>query len=106
MPADRLSSSILVNRGLDHGLPVLPPTPAALDAMITGSGLEKDQVLGLIPPVNGIASVEKIAANAVMAGCLPDYFPLVVAAIRGVLQSGFNLDGVQTTTGNIAPLVI
>src|SRR5262249_30922318 len=65
-----------------------------------------DELLGIIPPVNGIATVERIAANAVMAGCLPDYFPLVVAAVRGVLQPGFNLDGVQTTTGNVAPMVI
>ncbi len=107
VPADpALMFQYFVNRGWTDGLPVLPPTPAALDAMIAGSGMEKDQTLGVIPPVNGIASVEKIAANAVMAGCLPDYFPLVVAAVKGVLQSGFNLDGVQTTTGNIAPLVI
>jgi hypothetical protein len=56
--------------------------------------------------LNGIATVEKIAANAVMAGCLPEYFPLVIAATKGMLQSGFNLDGVQTTTGNVAPLAI
>ena len=56
--------------------------------------------------VNGIATVERVAANAVMAGCLPDYFPLVLAAVQGVLQPRFNLDGVQTTTGNVAPLVI
>ena len=63
-------------------------------------------LLGVIPPLNGIATVERVAANAVMAGCLPDYFPLVLAAVQGVLQPGFNLDGVQTTTGNVAPLVI
>jgi hypothetical protein len=107
VPADpALMFQYFVNRGWSDGLPVLPPTPAALEAMIAGGALKKDEVLGVIPPVNGIATVEKIAANAVMAGCLPDYFPLVVAAVKGVLQPGFNLDGVQTTTGNIAPLVI
>ena len=44
--------------------------------MIAGTGLNKDDILGVIPPVNGIATVERVAANAVMAGCLPDYFPV------------------------------
>ena len=95
-----------INRDWSDGLPMLPPTQSAIDAMIADSGLEKDDLLGVIPPLNGIATVERVAANAVMAGCLPEYFPLVVAAVKGVLQPGFNLDGVQTTTGNVAPLVI
>ena len=95
-----------INRGWSDGLPMLAPTQPAIDAMISASGLEKEEVLGVIPPLNGMATVERVAANAVMAGCLPDYFPLVAAALRGVLQPGFNLDGVQTTTGNVAPLVI
>ena len=56
---------------------MLPPTEAAIDAMIAGSDLKKDELLGVIPPLNGIATVERVAANVVMAGCLPDYFPLV-----------------------------
>ena len=95
-----------INRGWSDGLPVLPPTQAAIDAMAAGSGLTKNDILGVIPPLNGIATVERVAANAVMAGCLPDYFPLVVAAVQGVLRPGFNIDGVQTTTGNVAPMVI
>ncbi|HSE86164.1 MAG TPA: hypothetical protein VLJ79_08100 [Candidatus Binatia bacterium] len=95
-----------INRGWSDGLPMLPPTEAAIDAMIAGSDLKKGELLGVIPPLNGIATVERVAANAVMAGCLPDYFPLLVASVKGVLQPGFNLDGVQTTTGNVAPLVI
>jgi hypothetical protein len=107
VPADSgLMFQYFVNRGWSDGLPMLPPTQAAIDAMIYGSGREKEDVLGVIPPLNGIATVERIAANAVMAGCLPDYFPLVLAAVQGVLQPGFNIDGVQTTTGNVAPLVI
>ena len=107
VPADPgLMFQYFVNRGWSDGLPMLPPTRAAIAEMIAVSGLEKEQVLGVIPPLNGIATMEKVAANAVMAGCLPDYFPLVVAAVKGVLQPGFNLDGVQTTTGNVAPLVI
>ena len=107
VPADPgLMFQYFINRGWSDGLPMLPPTQPAIDAMISASGLEKEEVLGVIPPLNGMATVERVAANAVMAGCLPDYFPLVAAALQGVLQPGFNLDGVQTTTGNVAPLVI
>ena len=107
VPSDpSLMFQYFINRGWSDGLPMLPPTQAAIDAMIAGSGLNKDDILGVIPPLNGIATVERVAANAVMAGCLPDYFPLVLAAVQGVLQPRFNLDGVQTTTGNVAPLVI
>jgi hypothetical protein len=105
VPADpALMFQYFINRGWSDGLPTLAPTRPAVDAMV--GGFERDSVLGVVPPLNGIATVEKIAANAVMAGCLPEYFPLLVAAVRGVLQPGFNLDGVQTTTGNVAPLII
>jgi hypothetical protein len=98
--------SEVVARGWSDGLPVLPPTRQAVELMFQTIGLNADHVLGVIPPLNGIATIEKIAANAVMAGCLPEYFPLVIAAVKGMLQPGFNLDGVQTTTGNVAPVVI
>jgi hypothetical protein len=107
VPADpSLMFQYFINRGWSDGLPMLPPTEAAIDEMITSSGFAKDDGLGVIPPLNGIATMERIAANTVMAGCLPEHFPVVVAAVKGVLQPRFNLDGVQTTTGNIAPLVI
>ena len=93
-------------RGWTDGLPVLPPTPSAVERMIAAGGQNRDSVLGVVPPLKGVATIEKIAANAVMAGCLPEYFPLVIAATKGVLQAGFNLDGVQTTTGNVAPVII
>ena len=107
VPSDpSLMFQYFINRGWSDGLPMLPPTEAANDAMIAASDLKKDELLGVIPPLNGTATAERVAANAVMAGCLPDYFPLVLAAVQGVLQPGFNLDGVQTTTGNVAPLII
>ncbi len=95
-----------ISHGWTDGLPVLPPTPSAVDDMMRAGALDKDQIIGIIPPLNGIATAEKISANAVMAGCLPEYLPLVIAAMKGMLQGGYNLDGVQTTTGNVAPLVI
>jgi hypothetical protein len=96
----------LVQRGWSDGLPVLPPTRAAVDEMIAVAGMDKQVALGVIPPLNGVATIEKIAANAVMAGCLPAYFAIVIAAVKGVLKRGFNLDGVQTTTGNVAPVIV
>jgi len=93
-------------RGWTDGLPVNPPTPAAVDKMVAASGLDKHFALGTMAPLNGVVTVEKVAVNAVMAGCLPEYFPLVLAATKAVLAPGFNLDGVQTTTGNVAPVVI
>ncbi len=96
----------LSNNGWTDGLPVLAPTPEAVGEMIRANGLDKNERLGIVPPLNGIASIEKIAANAVMAGCLPEYLPIVVGAVKGLLQPGFNLNGVQTTTGNVAPLII
>ena len=98
--------SFFFDRGWTDGLPVLPPTLAAVQKMVAAGGKKADAVLGVIPPLNGVATVEKIAANAVMAGCLPDYFPLVLAAVRAMTRPGYNLDGLQTTTGNIAPLAI
>jgi hypothetical protein len=96
----------LSKNGWTDGLPVLPPTREAVAEMVKASGLDKNERLGIVPPLNGIATIEKIAANAVMAGCLPEYLPIIIAAVKGLLQSGFNLNGVQTTTGNVAPLVI
>jgi hypothetical protein len=84
----------------------LAPTRAAVERMIAACKQQPNDVIGVIPPLNGQAAIEKIAANAVLAGCLPEYFPLVLAALRAMLQPGFNLDGVQTTTGNVAPLAI
>lgn len=93
-------------RGWTDGLPVLPPTTGAVQGMIAGACQPAENIIGIIPPLNGVATVEKIAANAVMAGCLSEYFPVVLTAVRGLVQPGFNLDGVQTTTGNVAPLTI
>ena len=70
-------------RGWTDGLPVLPPTLAAVAKMLAAGAQRADSILGVIPPLNGVATAEKVAANAVLAGCLPEYFPLVLAAVRG-----------------------
>ena len=90
--------------GWSDGLPVVPPTPALVDKMI--GDRDPALVLGAVPPAKGVASVEKVAANAVMAGCLPDYFPVVEAILRALLDPVFNLAGVQATTHLASPIAV
>jgi hypothetical protein len=107
IPADAAALfHFFYEQGWTDGLPVLAPEVDAVERMIAAGGAQRDASLGKLPPLNGLATVEKIAANAVMAGCLPEYFPLVLAATRGLVAPGFNLDGVQTTTGNVAPVTV
>ena len=90
------------------GLPFVPPTVERVGAMLAGAGpsAEPGESLGLMPPLWRECTLEKLAVNAVMAGCEPAYFPVVVAAVRGMLDPAFNLYGVQATTHPVAPLVV
>jgi hypothetical protein len=87
-------------------LPIVPPTLGRLDEMIDHGALDRHAVLGEVEPLGGVASVEKIAANAVMAGCQPEHFPVVLAAVQAMLDPVFNMRGVQTTDENVTPLLI
>ena len=93
-------------RGWTDGLPIVPPTEAAVAAMLRGTDREPDEVVGVLPPRQGEATVERIAINAVMAGCRPEYLPVVITAVEAVADPDFNLDGVQATTHPVAPLII
>lgn len=93
-------------RGWTDGLPVVPPTLDRLDEMLAAGPLERHAVLGEVEPLRGVATAEKVAANAVMAGCEPAHFPVVVAAVQAILDPAFNLRGVQTTDENVAPLLV
>jgi hypothetical protein len=93
--------------GWTDGLPIIPPTPERVDKMLTGMAWRSpDEVIGLIPPAMGLATLRTIATNAVMAGCIPAYLPVVVAAIEAVLEKQYGLAHRQTTTHAGAPLVI
>lgn len=96
----------LDERGLGDGLPVVPATEDAVDRHIAASGLDPSVVIGSIPPTWGEATVEKIAINAVMAGCLPQYLPVIITAVQAMLEEQFNLFGLQATTHPAAPLVL
>jgi hypothetical protein len=86
------------------GLPIVPPTETRVRAML--GGRDGTRSLGAMPPLWRQATLEKLAVNAVMAGCEPEYFPIIVAAVEAMLDATFNLYGVQATTHPVAPLVV
>ena len=87
-------------------LPVIPPTVDRVARMLAATSLPPDEVVALIPPNYGAATVEKIAANAVMAGCKPEMMRVLIPLVRAVCDERFNIHGVQATTHFAAPLVI
>jgi hypothetical protein len=91
-------------RGWTDGLPVIPPSRARVAAMI--GARPWDDVVAVLPPAGGIATRQRIAANAVMAGCDPAYLPVVEAAVRAVADPRFNLDRVATTASSQTPMVL
>src|SRR5215471_453446 len=97
----------LVNqRGWGDGLPVVPPTASRVAAMLAFCDRAADEPVAKVAPRYGEATPLRLAANAVMAGCRPEYFPLYLLAIEAMCEESFNLYGVQATTHPCAPLVI
>lgn len=96
----------LISRRWSDGLPVIPPTRDAVDRMLEGTDLERRAVVGRVEPSGAEATVEIVAVNAVMAGCLPMYMPLLVASVQAITDVRFNLHGVQSTAGMVSPLLI
>ena len=97
---------LFYEKGWTDGLPVIPPTEEKVEAMLRAVERDPGEVVGLVAPRFGKATLEKIAVNAVMAGCLPAYFPVVVAAVEAATDEAFNLNGIQATTHVSAPLLI
>ena len=97
---------LLHQSGCTDGLPVVIPTRDRVDRLVLASGLDSDVDLGAMGPGGGAATVEKLAINAVMAGCLPDQMAVVLAAVRAILQPAFDLGEMQSTTHSTAPLMI
>lgn len=93
-------------RGVTDGLPVVPPSRARVDAMLAATRRPRGELVGEVPPNFGRATVEKLAVNAVMAGCRPQYFPVVLAAVEAACDSVFNLHGQSGTTNAASPLLI
>lgn len=93
-------------RGWTDGLPVVPPTTGRVSALITAVERNPNELLAEVAPLGGLGTVEKVAANAVMAGCGPLQFPFVIAAVEAITDPGFGLVGVQTTDENVTPLLV
>ena len=91
---------------MTDGLPVVIPTGERVSRMVLASGQDADMSLGVMGPAGGVATVEKVAVAAVMAGCLPDYLPVVLAAVKAVIADEFDLAQMQSTTHCTAPLII
>jgi len=93
-------------RGVTDGLPVVPPTRERVERMLGATGRPRDGLVAEVPPNYGRATVEKLAVNAVMAGCRPDYFPVVLAVVEAACDPAFNLHGQSGTTNAASPLII
>jgi hypothetical protein len=93
-------------RGWTDGLPVVPPTRERVLRMLMGTTRAPDEVLGMVPPDLAPCTVEKVAINAVMAGCKPEYLPLVLAAVEAALIDEFGMHGILCTTMFAGPVII
>jgi hypothetical protein len=96
----------LHEHGCTDGLPVVIPTPERVARMVLAGGLDADHLIGTIGPMTGAATVERVATSAVMAGCLPDHFPVVLAVVRALCRPELDTGEWQSTTHAISPLIV
>lgn len=99
-------AEFMFDQGFSDGLPLVPPTPERVMRMLSGTRRNSQDVIATMPPNMGEATVEKIAINAVMAGCKPEYLPVVIAAIEAVCTDEFNIHGVMATTMGASPVLV
>jgi hypothetical protein len=88
------------------GLPLIPPTVERVERMVQASGRAPEEIVASVAPGFGIATVERVAINAVMAGCRPEYLPVLLAAVQAVADRRFNLQGIQATTNPATPWIV
>jgi hypothetical protein len=93
-------------RGWSDGLPLVPPTEARVLRMLEGTSRRPDEVVAVVPPDLVECTVEKVAINAVMAGCRPEHLPVVLAAVAGACTDAFNIHGVLATTMPVGPVLV
>jgi hypothetical protein len=96
----------LFARGWSDGLPLVPPTEARVLAMLEGTSRAPDDVVAIVPPDLVECTLEKVAINAVMAGCMPEYLPVVLAAVEAACTDAFNAHGVLATTMPMGPVLV
>ena len=97
---------VLFDRGVTDGLPVTPPTEARVLRMLEGTSMAPDDIVSVVAPDLVEVTVEKVAINAVMAGCRPEHLPWVIASLQAVCTDEFNIHGVLATTMPVGPVLI
>ena len=96
----------MFSQGWTDGLPVIPPTESRINRMLEGTTRSVEEIVCLVPPNLVECTVEKVAINAVMAGCLPEYLPVVLSALEAICSEEFNMHGVIATTMSVGPIFI
>ncbi len=96
----------MFDRGWSDGLPVVPPTEERVARMLTGTVRQPDEIVAIVPPTLNSCTVEKVAINAVMAGCKPEYLPVVLAAVEAACTDQFNMHGLLCTLWFSGPIII
>jgi hypothetical protein len=99
-------NALYVERRWGDGLPVIPPTPERVSDALRYTDRRPDDVVALVAPAYGAATVERIAINAVLAGCHPSYLPVLIAAVEAIAAPAFNLQGIQATTNPVAVMLL
>ena len=99
-------AEFMFDQGFSDGLPLVPPTPERVLRMLAGTSRDAQDIVAVVPPNMAPATVEKIAINAVMAGCRPEYLPVVIAAVEAVCTDEFNMHGVTATTMGASPVLV
>ena len=94
------------DRGWTDGLPIVPPTESRVLAMLEGTTRAPDEIVAIVPPDLAPCTVEKVAINAVMAGCKPEYLPVVLTALEAICTDEFNIHGLLATTMSVGPVLI
>ncbi len=106
VPAHTDPMEAMFDRGWTDGLPVTPPTEARVLRMLKGTRRKPGEIVAVVPPDRANCTVEKAAVNAVMAGCKPEYFPVVLAALEQACGPNFGMHGVLCTTSFATPMIV
>jgi len=100
------ANRMLLESGLTDGLPVIPPLPKLVEQFVTASGRSGSEVIARLLPLMGDITVERIAANAVMAGCRPEVMPILITAVKAMSAEEYRVNHVVTTAHTLFPLLI
>jgi hypothetical protein len=100
------ANRLLLERGLTDGLPVIPPSPKLVERFVAASGRSGSEVIARLMPLMGDITVERIAANAVMAGCAPEVMPILITVVQAMSAEEYRVNHVVTTAHTLFPLIV